>query len=267
MGSMRTMAAVLAVALLAASWSLEAQTAAIDGPKLSFEVASVKPNKSGSGSVGMKNPPDGFIATNVSLSTLVMSAYQLADFRILQGPPWMDSDSFDVTAKAAGQITSAQRQQMIRSLLADRFKFAAHAEMRELPVYSLVLAQADGRLGPGLRRTNIDCATVGASQPSGGAPRVAPCSAIGGPGRLHATAVRINQLIGNISSDLQRLVIDKTGLVGSFDIDLDWARNEADTTKPSIFTAVQEQLGLKLESSRAPTEVLVIDHVERPTPD
>ena len=265
---MRTLAPafLLMIAGAAAPWTLAAQAPA-EGDQQSFAVASVKPNKSGSGSMRVGGPPDGFIATNVFLSTLILNAYQLDDFRILQGPVWMNSERFDVTAKAEAELTTAQRQTMIRSLLADRFKFAAHMDKRELPVYSLVLAQASGKLGAGLRPSNIDCAKRDPTLGSEGAPGVAPCTAIGGSGMLHARSTTLHALIGDLSSDLKRLVIDETGLAGSFDIDLDWARNEADTTRPSIFTAVQEQLGLKLESSRSPIEVLVIDHVERPTPD
>jgi len=262
-------AVLFAIAMVvgAAPWTLMAQAPAQGDQNLSFEVASVKPNKTGSGGMRVGGPPDGFIATNVFLSTLILNAYQLDEFRVLQGPPWMSSERFDVTARAEREITFAQRQIMIRSLLADRFKFAAHMEMRELPVYSLVLASADGKLGAGLRRSNIDCAKRDQAAPSDAAPGVAPCTSMGGSGMLHARGSGIRALVGDISSALSRRVIDRTGLEGAFDIDLDWARNDADTTRPSIFTAVQEQLGLKLESSRAPTEVLVIDHVERPTPD
>jgi uncharacterized protein (TIGR03435 family) len=173
------------------------------------------------------------------------------------GPAWMDSDRWDIAAKA-GSPTAAMLP-MIRTLLADRFKLVTHHETRELPVYELVLARRDGRLGPSMR-------------PSTGQSRFQQRIGV-----LTGSAVPINILVTTLANAglVRRAVIDRTGLSGTYDIELHWgvdipAGRGIDvppSDAPSIFTAVQEQLGLKLESTKGSVDVLVIDHVERPAED
>ena len=166
---------------------------------------------------------------------------------------------------------------MMRNLLTDRFKLVVHREQREMPVYVLVTARADKTLGPRMRPVDVDCAAEVARAMAarrGGAPppsdpnKMPLCGMRTRPGNVMARGTTLQQLTRNLSQFLGRAVVDRTGLNGTFDLDLEWSPEQtADATGPSIFTAVQEQLSLKLESQRAPVDVLVIDRVERPSPD
>jgi uncharacterized protein (TIGR03435 family) len=177
---------------------------------------------------------------------------------------------------------------MLQDLLEDRFKLRARREKREMPVYALTLARSDGKLGEGLRASSIDCAAMRGRGGRVGAPPGPPppgerpmCGMRMGPNQVLASGVPLVQLTQVLSQLTQRIVVDRTGLTGNFDIDLSFTPDRMpqgspppgvplpsiDPNGPSVFTAVQEQLGLKLESERAPVEVLVIDHVEPPTPD
>lgn len=266
---------------------------------LSFEAASVKPNKSGSGQVSIGIQPGGrFNAVNVPLRLLIRNAYQLQDFQLVGGPGWMTSDRFDIVAKAdpaslpplpAPPGTAGPFQIMLRNLMADRFKLKVHKETREMPVYALQLARPDGKLGPQLRPATVDCAAL-AGRGRGGPPPAPPapgerpaCGMRIGPGVMSGGGFPLSQLATALSQFVQRVVIDRTGLTGNFDLDLAWTPDQipqappggapagappsAPLDGPSIFTALQEQLGLKLESVRGPVEVLVIDSVEQPTED
>lgn len=254
-----------------------AQAPGSDTARPSFEVASVKPNKSADRGMNMMSQPGGrMTATNITLQMLILNAYKIQSFQIAEGPDWIRSDRFDINAKADSDPTPEQRQLMLQSLLAERFKLAVHRETREMPVYALVLARADGKPGPQLRPSDIDCEELARTKTkpplpvTGPGPRpVAPCRmTLGGNGRLQAGALKIPNLVASLSSIVNRVVIDRTGLTGSFDLELQWSPEQsADTSGPSIFTALQEQLGLKLESTRGPVEVLVIDRVEQPSPD
>jgi uncharacterized protein (TIGR03435 family) len=247
-----------------------------------FEVASVRPNTSGSASMNVGTQPGGrFNAVNIPLTQLIQNAYRVHDFQIIGGPAWL-SDRFDVIAKAETEFAPAApgtigtQWLMLQSLLAERFQLVAHRETREMDIYALMRAREDGRLGPRLRQSDIDCAALsrpGATLPPPAAPApgmrpIRPCMVRAGAGNVVAGASRLDVLIGNLSSETRRIVENRTGLTGVFDIDLSWAPDTStDTTRPSLFTALQEQLGLKLESTRAPVEVLVIDSISRLTPD
>ena len=243
-----------------------------------FEVASVRPNTSGAGGGGINIQPGGRVtALNVPLLWLIESAYGLGHHQLEGGPAWMDTDRFDVIAKAETDIPRPVAggppgpfHFMLRALLAERFKLAVHQEKRDLPIYELHLARADGALGKGLRRSDFDCTTV-EKTPDGrrrdrndGRPTCG--MSMRGP-QIAAHAIPLSHLVSVIAGNVHRPVVDRTNLRGLFDIDLAWASNPTDTSKPSIFTALQEQLGLKLVSARGPVEVLVVDHAERPTPD
>jgi uncharacterized protein (TIGR03435 family) len=204
--------------------------------------------------------------------------------QIVGAPDWIESERFDIEAKADREYApqadgpAPELLAMMRNLLAERFKLAVHHESRDQPVYALVAARADKALGPQLRRVDVDCAAEaaramaarrgGAPPPQTDANKMPPCGARVRPGQIMARGTTLQQLTRGLSQFLGRTVIDRSGLPGTFDIDLEWAPEEtADAKGPSIFTAVQEQLGLKLESERAPVDVLVIDRVERPDPD
>jgi uncharacterized protein (TIGR03435 family) len=173
---------------------------------------------------------------------------------------------------------------MVRTLLADRFKLTVHDEVRDLPVYALVTARSDGRPGPQLRRVEVDCAALydDGPRPATPGPGKDACGAFRGLGTSRITGHAVTMLmLANlvVRGSVGRMVLDRTGLSGAFDLDLEWTPERtalsADASPgappasegPSIFTALQEQLGLKLDSRRGPVDVLVIDHVERPTED
>ena len=260
---------------------------------LAFEVASVKPNNSAGRNVRLQIQPGGrFTATNVSLREIIRAAYQVQPFQIVGGPGWMNSDRFDIVAKAESDFPQTPPggppgplQLMLRSLLAERFNLTARTESRDMPIYELVLAREDGRLGEGLQPSAVDCAG-GRQGPGRGAAPPAPgerpnCGMRIGPGVLSAGGMPLSQFANGLAPMVERVVIDRTGLSGNFDLDLEWTPDQqlaqgpfggpdlppVDPNGPSIFTAVQEQLGLKLESGRGPVDVLVIDSVEQPTPD
>jgi uncharacterized protein (TIGR03435 family) len=242
-----------------------------------FEVASVKPSPPSTElhivAMTQFQHGGGFTATNVRLRDLIVNAYQVADARPVGGPAWINSDRFDIVAKGTEETSMKQTRLMLRTLLEERFKLAVHSEMRELPVYRLVVARGEGRLGANVRPAAfIDCAGEDLSPGGPAAARlIAPSDerpSCGirfsgtGPGALSLAAwgVTLPQLAGSLSQFADRLVRDGTGLTGRFDLNLEWSPDGV-----SIFTAVQEQLGLKLEPGKGPGTVLVIDSAERPT--
>ncbi len=242
---------------------------------LAFEVSTVKQNKSG-GPGSHSDFHDGrFVASNTTLKTIVQyQAYGVPESRIVGGPGWIGSQRFDMEAKidsaALDRLRTLARDQsrietraMFQHLLADRFKFAAHWETRDLPVYVLVVQKKGASLHP-------------SKEPEGSS------STSTNDGRFTGKGLTLTQLADaltqELSRELGRVVIDKTGIQGRYDFALTWTpdtgasavNNGADAsaqpdTGPSIFTAIQEQLGLKLESSKGPVQVLVIDHAEMPT--
>ncbi len=254
---------------------LSAQVIKSDGPKPQFEVATVRPNKSGESGASLGPRPGGrMIGTNQTVRNLIRNAFNVQPYQLIGGPDWVDSDRFDIQAKAAdadldakGMLTYTQFALRLQSLLEDRFKMVTRWETRELPVYVLVLA-TPGKLGPKLKPHTGDC-----DRPPGSAPpapgTVTPnCGTRANAGKVTGTGIRMETFARNLSGGAGRHIVDKTGLSGSYDLELEFTPDQSpDTTGPSLFTAMQEQLGLKLDSQRAPIEVLVIDRVERPTPD
>jgi uncharacterized protein (TIGR03435 family) len=279
----------LVCAALNMNW-VRAQTQTSPVTRLAFEAASVKPNTSGPGLVNIGTRAGRFTATNVTLRMLLKNAYGLQDFQMSGGPSWIDSDRFDLVSKADGNATFDEVRLMVRTLLEDRFKLNAHTETRTLPVYAMVIARSDGRVGGELRKAGNECRPVtlwpGAPPP----PPPPPGPPIGGrtqcpsmlvQGNVSARDLTMERLAGLLSSWVNRFVLDRTALSGSFDFDLHWAPDRrpvafnnlppspvpVDPDGPSLFTALREQLGLKLDSQRRPVDILVIDHVERPAED
>ena len=280
-----------------ASHVMRAQTPPVSTDKPKFEVAAVRENTSNDGKVMIGIQPGGrFTAVNVPLWDLIRQAFAVQRTQIVGAPDWTEQARYDITAKAEGDIPGAGPGSppgplhfMLQDLLADRFKLRAHRETRELPIYALTLARSDKKLGTGLRPSTVDCAAMrGRGGRMGPPPGFPPpgdrpqCGMRVAPNQVVAGAATIAQLTQMLSQFTQRIVIDRTGLAGAFDIDLTFTPEtmpqgppppgapplpSVDPNGPSLFTAVQEQLGLKLEADRAPVEVLVIDHVERPTPD
>ena len=257
-------------------------------------MASVKKNMSGDSRARMQTQPGGrLVVTNARLKGLIAEAFAMADpqslidSRILGGPDWIGSERYDINAKGNTEFRpspdgpSRELLLMIRSLLEERFKLKAHRETRELPIYELVVARADRRLGPEMRKPAADCdAAIAAGIPPPRQPgEPPPCGPMGGPARTIAGGATMAQLAANLSVRLERLVFDKTGLTGRFAFTLaftpDRMPTEApppgiapiDPDGPSLFTALQEQLGLKLQPAKGQVDVLVIDSVEHPTAD
>jgi uncharacterized protein (TIGR03435 family) len=255
-----------------------------DAKHSAFEVASIKPNASGDWKSGQTTQPGGrFTARNVTLRFLIQGAYgRLPEFRVSGGPSWIDSDRFDIIAKAEGNPTPEQFGVMVRTLLGERFNLSLHNEIRQLPVYALVMARRDGKVGPQMRIAAVDCPGGRANTPP---PEHQPssCGTHFSPGgHLSAGGVTMAQVAESLSRQVNRVVLDRTRLTGQFDLNLEWTPGPGEfrplvpadgpgtgdpspVSGPSIFTALQEQLGLKLNSEKGPVNVLVVDRAERPT--
>lgn len=270
----RPLGGALGIAWLIAATGLAGQTPA----NPAFEVASIKPNKSGQEGGTLYIRAGTFRAVNVSLRSLIATAYgsdrSLFNDQIIGAPDWAVSDRFDIIAKIEGASqTLRELPPLLRPLLEQRFKLASHRETRPLPIFNLVTARADGRLGPQMQRSIVDCLARSAAVRAGATVVPPPanrpaCGMRFGTGTVSAGGLTLSNLVRMLSSTVERLVVDRTGLAGDFDVELQWAPDgTAPDDRPSIFTAVEEQLGLKLESTRAPVEVLVIDRVEHPTED
>ncbi len=258
-----------------------------------FEVASIRRNTSDDPRVMIGGPPGRFSVTNAPLRLLIRNAYRLQDFQVVGGPAWLNSDRFDIVAKAEGSATPDQIQAMVRSLLVERFKLVTHTETREMPIYALVPLRGDGKLGEALRPAAADCSPAARGRGGEPAGRPAPpqpgepirCGMMVGPGSVQAGGQPISQLATLLAPYVSRIVVDRTGLAGAFDFTLQWTPEglppapaappppgggpgllpPVDPNGPSIFTAVQEQLGLKLDAQRGAVDVLVIDSVTAPT--
>lgn len=263
----------------------------------SFEVASVKQNLSDERRSFGAQPGGRLVVRNMAVKDLIAAAFEMAEIqalipeRILGGPEWIDSERYDIAAKATADFQFApggpprDMLLMLRSLLEDRFKLVAHRKVREMPVFALVVARKDGRLGPGLHKSSIDCDALFAAGRAGAPPpprqpnQPPPCRLMGGPARTIAAGVTMRQLAANLSNHLGRFVVDKTGRTDRFDFNLGWTPDRLPTSAPPpgippvdpngppLVTALQEQLGLKVEAAKGPVDVLVIDSVAHPTPD
>jgi uncharacterized protein (TIGR03435 family) len=273
-----------------------AMVAAQDAPSPVFEVATVKPNKSGEARQFIQRQPGGRVTvTNMPLRTLITFAYQLAPFQLIGGPSWVASDRFDMVAKLEGNPEFPVPGQgpdpiqlAMRALMAERFTLKTHRETREMNIYALVMVKP-GVPGPGLKPATTDCAAAIKAGPRAGGPPpgpppipasgVVPCGIIGGPGMIRFGGFPISQLTTMLAGQSGRMVVDRTGLTGNWEFMLTFAAEQrgqpppgveapaVDPDAPSLFTALQEQLGLKLESTKGPVDVLVIDNVGQPTSD
>ena len=289
---------ILALTIPAAT-SLRAQE---PQPLPRFEVASVKPS---TGPAGERGQPGGYTATRTAKFFIADAFFfgtpgQMA--RVIGGPEWIDSALYQINTKTSTPLRGGPQGPprdlflMIRSLLQERFKLKTHMEMRELPVYELVPARPDGALGAQLRPSTIDCDVLIAAVQAGGPPPTRrpneppPCGAMRGPARVLSGGIPMSQfanMLTLIMADANgpagqtdvRQVIDKTGLTGRFAFTLAWTPERipdaapppgippVDPNGPQLVTALQEQLGLKLQPARSQMEVVVIDSIEMPTPD
>ena len=281
-----TLALFAAAYLVAVLWpGVAARAQAPRTPQpAAFEVVSVKQNRSGDLAMPQGTRGRTYTATNTPLRFVIATAYGIPVARVVGGPSWLGNatvemrqvggDRFDIGATLPEGSAAWQVPLMLRALLAERFKLVAHSEMRDAPVYALILARADGRLGPRLRPASIDCeaaTAAGKATPPSNPGERGPCaSEIGG--EIIGRGQRLTALARMLGFFAGRPVVDKTNLPGGFDFDLRMPELE---TPPAggnptdagggLFAAVQEQLGLKLDPIRAPLEFIVIDSVEHPT--
>jgi uncharacterized protein (TIGR03435 family) len=259
-----------------------------------FEVVSIKP--SNPDAPGPTMPPVGgrYTASNVSLRQLVQIVYDIGDSRIDGGPDWQTSRRFDIQAKAADPIVGIEAMRpLLKAMLADRFQLKVHTETREMPIYTLV-TRDDGTLGAGVTRSTVDCsradqafADARARDPQSLLKQLAgdgvPCAIMPAPARvagsmtMRARGASMANLASFLTAAAGRMVVDRTGLSGLYDWELTFDRAirpqatlPGDTpvsTSPSLMTALQEQIGLKLESGRGPVDILVIDSAALPRAD
>jgi uncharacterized protein (TIGR03435 family) len=276
----------LSLALAATVVAFATPTAQAPAPSQAppaFEVASIRKNVSVSDGASVRAQPGGRLTvSNNTLRNIVRNAYNVQNYQIIGGPDWMNNDRWDITAKAADDTPPPEMLLMLRTLLADRFELVIRRETRQLPMFAVVLARPDGRLGPQLRVSTVDCAALFAAAKARG--EQPPPTTNGRPtcgtrtqrGTMMTTGTSMADFARNIAPSTGRPVVDKTGLTGSYDIDLTWTPEQGapspDGAPPpgdgvSLFTAVQEQLGLKLDAQLGPVDVLVIDSAQLPTED
>lgn len=305
--------ATLTLVLAASGAALLAQAPPAAPAAQSFEVASIKPsNPNPTGPLGatpMILPALGRLtAQNVTFRMLVMTAFNRQPFEIVNGPPWQNQNKFDITAKAEdGSASLDQMRVMLRGLLEDRFKMRAHTETREVPIYSLVLARGDGRLGPKMKASTDSCPDFKEQQQKmleaiakGGMSAIQAMMAKPGENRpctmtqippspdnpglgFKGTGQSLELLTLLLTQLSGRPVVNKTGLTGQYDFELTISLQTLQAIYqdlgvtlplppnlpegPALMTTIQEDLGLKLDSQRGPSEVLVVDSAELPTPD
>lgn len=294
---------ILVVMLATGSVRVVAQNTAAGDAEPRFEAASIRATDmnalrvGGGGAVpplGVRTVPNGINATLATVEMLMAYAYAIRPYQLVGGPEWRNTDRFDITARAAGQVTPDVARQMMKNLLRDRFNLRARTETREVDVYALVLANSDGRLGPGLTRTSPECEATIEARKKGGAPPAGPpdfqairkqtfCgmsmmgSSANGASNYSMGGVTLDRLVSQISGEMRGPAIDRTGLTGLFDILLEYTSQSRQATPiaapdltrdvppPSFRDALQEQLGLRLQIEKGPLEVVVIDSIERPS--
>jgi uncharacterized protein (TIGR03435 family) len=285
---------VLAIAVVAIPVLCQAPA----GAKPSFEVATVKPSEPGQrGSMIAMQPGGRLVVKSVPFRALLTFSYNVRDFQVTGGPSWMTSDFWDIEARvdeasipevmaAPDPLKPSPMAVRLQSLLEDRFQLKIHTETRELPIYELSIAKGGSKLKLSDDQTPF-------KQPERGAPPPPPLQR-GGPmprysmrmgrGSMEAVAIDEPRIVGALAGVVGRTIVDKTGLKGLYDFKLQWtpdppaggpggpagpggpeAGPQIDPNGPSIFTAIQEQLGLKLEATKGPVDVIVIDSVQKPS--
>ncbi len=241
-----------------------------------FEVASIRLNRSSDGLVGFKVGSGGrFTLANSPLQILITLAYSIKMFQLRGAPSWLMSERYDIEAKAEGNPGREEMIPMIQALLEDRLQLKFHRETKEMPVYALVVAKP-GKLQP----SDGECTQPPPPKP--GEMLSVRCGTVMiFPGRIIGKSAPLTRLIDTLSRSTERMVLDQTNLTGKYDINLEWSIDQArlhaggatpglpdlqaEPSGPSLFNALQEHLGLKLESQKGPVEMFVIDHVERPS--
>lgn len=270
----------------------QSQSATSPAPAFEYEVASIKPNRSGGNIATASTTEARFMATNVTLQSLLLKAYGVQDFQISGAPSWLNAERFDIAAEMEDTVAEAikkldpaerglARQQMLRALLMDRLRLSIHHENKDIPIYTLVI----GRNGSKLKEAKEGDTYPDGLKSSGGhgGTGIWQTGGRGGTEVVTGQGVSIADLAATLSRSLDRPVLDKTGLTGKYDFAFNWAdMNQLqassdnapagrpatlplDVGGPSLFSAIQEQLGLRLVSGKGPGDIIVIDHVERPS--
>ena len=288
---------IVGVCLAAATALVSAQQPAAPTESWNFEVATLKLNKSGERGGGIRRLPGGRVTvTNMPARALITFAYQLGQYQLVGGPSWLADDRFDITAKLEGnpewEGPGSGRpdpiQIAMRKLLGERLKLRIHTESRDLDAYALVMVKP-GVPGPALKPSTTDCKALADQARQGKLPPtppqpvngIVPCSIMGRIGQISFDGFPMAQAAGMMVGQAGRPVVDRTGLAGNWQFLMTFAQERPlgapippgeqlpapDPNAPSFFTALQEQLGLKLESTKAPFDVTVIDSVEHPTDD
>ena len=256
---------------------LAAVTIAAAPPQPISYVASVKLNNDANPrSMSEYSPGGRFTANAVMIGSLIRAAYRIQGYQLVGAPDWIGAKRFDISAKSDDNPAPSQ-QSLLQALLKDRFQLVVHNETREMPVLALVVARSDGRLGPQLTKSSFDCAAYMAGAHPPPQPGKAPnCGTNIGLGVLHGKAIPLSTLATSLAPFAGRFTIDKTDLAGGYDVELKWTPDNIpanlppgfeppDPLGPSIFTALQDQLGLKLVTDKARVPVLVVDRLELPT--
>lgn len=288
MNDVRRVCLVAAVVAALGLATAGAQTISIvdDAELPRFEVASVKPGDPNATSMSIGTPPGRFVQNDADLSAAVMGAFGIRPYQLARPlPDLITRERFTINAQAPAGATGPQRALMVRALLIDRFKLRYHVDRSETNGYVLTVARRDGRLGPALRAGAVDCLARQAAQfrkepvaplPDG----AAACGIRNGRGLIEFGGMPVEALISMLSTQAGAPIVDNTGLSGNLDVKLQFSPGSAGPPAPnapppssavddapSLFTAVQEQLGLKLAPAKVPLDRLVIDHIERPDPD
>jgi uncharacterized protein (TIGR03435 family) len=266
----------LSVLLLVSSAAVSAQDT-----RPAFEVVSIKRNIDAQAGGSMRSLPDGTqIVTNQPIRSIIMGASPTPAREVVGLPDWALTERYDVTTKPPAGSTREQRAEMTRRMFAERMKLVVHVEQRERDTFALVLARGDGRLGPNLKPSALDCGP----RPAGAAPvpDAAPpsfeakdargrCGGLFGPNSIISGGMTMDSLVQSLAGLAGGLVNNRTGLTGFYSLELTYSRDAlgADERRadepPQFLTALQEQLGLKLQPEKTLVPVLVIDHIERPT--
>lgn len=256
------LAFALSVALPAALGQSGSSPSATDTKLPAYDVVSIRPNKSGSGSLDVDSNVDTYRAKNITVKTLLEEAYGIRRELISGVPGPIDSAHFDVVAKivepdttAIRKLTGRQRGAMLLPILTERFQLKAHTETRILPVYELIVLPSGPKFHLSAVQSNHDTGTSIQGNDRGV--------------QLSAHSISMASLASSLEGQVHRPVIDKTGLAGKYDVAMKWSSDTVPSSEtnpwPSIYTALKEQLGLKLKPAKGPVETLVVDHVEMPS--
>jgi uncharacterized protein (TIGR03435 family) len=275
--AMRLISLAVGTAMLSTVMAAQVPSPAASADRPTFEVASIRSNRSGASGGKADAAPNGrVIVTNSSLLELVRNGFELQRHELVLGervPSWIETERWDIVAQGppiTGPTSQQQLRRMLQNLLIDRFSLVTTREVREIPAYALVLARNDRRLGPDLRPSTLDCAALVAAASKAAAPgTVRVCGRRSGPGFISTLGAPLADFARTLSVSAGRYVFDSTGLTGGFDLDLKWSPDPGTASAPltdgaSLFTAIQEQLGLRLEPRQAAVNAFVIESAQRP---